>query len=196
MAKCDADWRSVVQALIHDLPGGDLPGGEAKIYYQKHMAHHLLPEVERDWLWGLEHAFLIRDPREMLLSLEQVTPNPGVRDIGLPQQVELFEELRERTGKIPPVLDAKETLQNPEVILRRLCLALDVEFAPEMLSWKAGRRATDGLWAEYWYAGVERSTGFQPWRAREGELTPAATVVWEECLPHYQHLYEHRLVAS
>ena len=191
MAECDTDWRSVSQALAHDLPGG-----EAQIYYQKHMAHHLLPEVERDWVWELEHAFLIRDPREMLLSLDQVTPNPGVRDTGLPQQVELFEEVRERTGKLPPVLDARETLGNPEAILRLLCRALDVEFVPEMLSWKAGRRDTDGVWAEHWYAGVDRSTGFQSWQPRAGELTPELTAVWEQCLPHYEHLHEHRLVAS
>jgi hypothetical protein len=191
IAACDADWNSVSRSLTQDLPGG-----EAEIYYQKHMAHHLLPEVERDWIWTLEHAFLIRDPREMLLSLAKVTPTPGVRDTGLPQQVELFEEVRERTGKIPPVLDARETLGHPEAILRQLCAALGMAFTPEMLSWKAGRRDTDGVWAEYWYGGVDRSTGFQAWQPRDGELTPELTAVWEQCLPHYEHLFEHRLVAS
>jgi len=190
IAECDTDWRSVTRALVEDLPG------QAEIYYQKHMAHHLLPEVGRDWLWELEHAFLIRDPREMLLSLDKVTPNPGVLDTGLPQQVELFEELRARTGKTPPVLDARETLEDPESLLRLLCARLEVEFVPEMLAWKAGRRDSDGIWADIWYGGVERSTGFQRWRARSGELTPELTMVWEECLPHYQHLYAQRLFSA
>ena len=30
-----------------------------------------------------------------------------------------------------------------------------------MLSWPAGKRATDGVWAPAWYDQVERSTGFK-----------------------------------
>ena len=49
---------------------GPMPGG-ATVFYQKHMAHHLLPDVDRGWLAPLTHAFLIRDPREMLAVLRQ-----------------------------------------------------------------------------------------------------------------------------
>ena len=31
-----------------------------------------------------------------------------------------------------------------------------------MLSWPAGRRETDGVWAPAWYDAVEGSTGFGP----------------------------------
>ncbi len=33
--------------------------------------------------------------------------------------------------------------------------ALGVPFLDAMLSWPAGRRDTDGVWAKYWYANVE-----------------------------------------
>ena len=99
------------------------------------MAHHLLPEIERDWLWELEHhVFLIRDPREMLLSLDKVTPNPGPRDTGLPQQVELYEAILERTGEAPPVLDARDVLEDPAGLLGALCGRVGIAFeasAPE-----------------------------------------------------------------
>jgi hypothetical protein len=36
-----------------------------------------------------------------------------------------------------------------------------------MLSWPAGRRASDGVWAPAWYDQVERSTGFKA--RREGD---------------------------
>ena len=92
IAHDETDWRRVAETLTGPLPDG------ASVFYQKLMAHHLLPEIDREWLWSLEHAFLLRDPREMLLSLSKVTPNPRPEDTGLPQQVELFEEVRRRTG--------------------------------------------------------------------------------------------------
>ena len=71
-----------------------------------------------------------------------------------------------------------------------------LDFLPEMLAWPAGSRATDGVWAEHWYASVERSTHFESWRPREGELSPELQATLEECLPFYERLYEHRLVGS
>src|SRR6185437_4099192 len=40
---------------------GSVPGGRA-IFYQKHMTHHLLPEIDRSWMRKLTNCFLIRDP--------------------------------------------------------------------------------------------------------------------------------------
>ena len=50
------------------------------VAYQKHMTHHLLPEIDRGWLKGLTHGFLIRDPREMLTSLVHHMPQPTLAD--------------------------------------------------------------------------------------------------------------------
>ena len=76
----ETDSSQVVHWLTCDVPDGKA------IFYQKHMAHHLLPQVGREWLGQLTHAFLIRDPRAMLASLDKVFPNPGLADTGLPQQ--------------------------------------------------------------------------------------------------------------
>ena len=46
----DTDWRSVTTALVGPVPGG------SPIYYQKHMAHHLLPHMDGPWLWALPWA--------------------------------------------------------------------------------------------------------------------------------------------
>jgi hypothetical protein len=54
----ESDWRKVAAWLVGPLPE------EKSVFYQKHMAHHLLPEIERDWLASLEHAFLIRELRD------------------------------------------------------------------------------------------------------------------------------------
>src|SRR5258707_7489600 len=53
--------------VVDQLTSGPLPPGRT-VYYQKHMTHHLLPQVDRSRLAGLRHAFLIRDPRRLLDS--------------------------------------------------------------------------------------------------------------------------------
>src|SRR3954469_21223032 len=63
LASQSADWRAVAA----ELTSGPAPAGAA-ILYQKHMTHHLLPEVDRSSLDGLRHAFLVRDPAEVLVS--------------------------------------------------------------------------------------------------------------------------------
>jgi hypothetical protein len=185
-ASQESDWRKVVEQLT-----GPIPRGRA-IYYQKHMAHHLLPRMGREWLRKLRNAFLIRDPREMITSLIKVTPDITVEDTGLPQQVELLEAL----GGGLPVLDARDVLENPRGMLVALCEGLGVPFDEAMLLWPPGPRDTDGVWAKYWYAAVEKSTGFQEYRPKSDSVPARLEAVYNECRRHYDRLYERRLSVS
>ena len=186
------DWKTVVGQL-----SGTIPAGKA-IFYQKHMAHHLLPDVSREWLMeaSFRHAFLIREPRAMLASLAKVIPEPRLEDTGLPQQVELFERFHNQSGTPPPVIDSRDVLANPEGMLRALCAALGVLFDPAMLAWEAGPRATDGVWAEHWYANVEKSTGFGLPRTEQSDLPQHLEPVLKECKTFYEQLYPHSLQAD
>lgn len=183
------DLGTIIEGLVGPIPGG------RTVLYQKLMAHHLLAGMDRDWIWPMKNCFLVRDPREMLLSLDRVTPNPGLYDTGLPQQVEIFREVRERTGRTPPVLDSRDVLESPRRLLEALCEHLGVSFREEMLSWPAGRRDSDGVWAEHWYAAVETSTGFHPYRQRDEPLPDYLDDVYAACLPCYEELYACRLGA-
>jgi hypothetical protein len=190
IAAHDADWRRVVESLLAPLPEA------VRILYQKQMSHHLLPGMQRDWLDRMTHAFLIRDPRHMLTSLEQKLGDFDLPATGLPQQVEIYDQVLQSTGRVPPVIDAADVLAAPEPMLRALCAALGVPFTPRMLSWPPGRRETDGVWAKHWYEKVERSTGFtardaEPDRPLEGPLARLE----EECRPLYEKLRAHRLRA-
>ncbi len=188
IAHHEPDWRKAVAALIGPVPGGK------PIFYQKHMAHHLLPQVGRDWLAALEHAFLIRDPREMLTSLLKVLPNPTLSDTGLPQQREIFAWVRARTGRVPPVVDARDILESPREMLGALCERLGVAFDESMLRWPPGPRPTDGIWAKHWYAAVERSTGFEPYRPKDEPVPPRLGALLDRCLEIYDELSGHRIV--
>jgi len=187
IAHHESDWRKVLPWLTGEIPDG------RSVFYQKHMAHHLLPEIDLGWLDSVTNAFLIRDPREMLTSLIRVTPQPTVADTGLPQQSELFDRMREQTGRTPPVLDSRDVLDDPRGLLTRLCEVLGLPFSDSMLSWEAGRRETDGIWAKYWYDAVERSTAFQPYRPKTDEVPQRLRDIYEECMVHYEKLHAARL---
>jgi hypothetical protein len=160
-----------------------------RVHYQKHMTHHLLPEVGREWLAELSHAFLIRRPASVVASYAKVRGEPTLADLGFEQQVEIF---RAHGG---PVIDAADVLADPGGVLERLCRALGIDYDPAMLHWPSGPRSTDGVWAPHWYAAVEASTGF----ARP-DLAPAAVVVpdrlralVEAAQPYYDELAAHKL---
>jgi Sulfotransferase domain len=187
IAHHDTDWQRVVAGLI-----GPIPEGRA-IYYQKHMAHHWLPHLRGDWVLRLSNAFLIRHPAEMLTSLAARMGAPALRDTGLAQQLEILEFVRDETGTIPPVLDAEDVLRDPRGVLERFCVAVGVPFSERMLSWPPGGRATDGIWAKYWYDAVERSTGFEPYRPRPRSVAPELEPLLAECTPLYEELRRYRL---
>ena len=181
IASQPTDWREVCA----ELSEGPVP---TPLQYQKHMTHHLLPGIDRDALAGLDHAFLVRDPERVLTSYVKVREEPTLEDLGLPQQVELFE----RYGG--PVVDAADVLRDPTATLGLLCAALGIEFNSEMLSWPAGPRDTDGVWAPHWYAGVEASTGFAPYSPGSGDALPDhLQPLHARCLPYYEALAPYRL---
>jgi hypothetical protein len=186
IASMPSDLRGAVDALFAPLPDG------VRVFYQKHMAHHLLPETDRAWVTGLTNVLLIRDPREVVPSYLRSRSTVEPNDIGLPQQVGLYEFLR-RSGQTPPIIDASDFLRAPESYLRWVCRWLGIHFTTRMLSWPAGPRDTDGVWAPHWYDAVRRSTGFEPWRPRETHLDGHAAEVAEACAGDYAFLHERRL---
>ena len=183
----ETDWRKIVANLTGLIPNG------RRISYQKQMTHHLLSEVTRDWLCQVTNCFLIRDPGEVIASYIKKNREPTVEDVGFVQQGEIFGFVRSQTGSVPPVIDARDALRDPKRMLQLLCDAIGVEFSNAMLSWAPGPRPTDGVWAKYWYAEVERSTAFAPYRERKIELPKSLAEVHDRCRKIYEELYQHRL---
>ncbi len=186
----DTDWRSDVASLLGPVPGAK------PIWFQKHMAHHLLPGMDRAWTRSLTNCFLIREPRAMLASLAKVLPNPTVEETGLPQQVELFESIAAMHGAPPAVVLSSDALRNPAAILRALCSRLGVPWTDSMLRWEPGLRETDGVWAKHWYDSVARSTGFEPYTPSTAEPPPRRFPVLRACEALFDRLVPHRLRAA
>lgn len=173
---------------------GSVPQGKA-IFYQKQMTHHLLPEVDRAWLAQVTNCFLIRDPREVLTSYLKKNYEPTALDLGFPQQLAIYDWVRTNTDQQPPIIDARDVLENPRGLLGRLCETLGIPFDEAMLGWAPGLRDTDGIWAPHWYTEVMHSTTFAPYRAKQEEVPSHLQGVYEECLACYEQLHPKRLTA-
>jgi hypothetical protein len=133
---------------------------EGPLVYEKHMTHHMLPGMDLGWIATRRNAFLIRDPAAVLASYVVKREDVCLADIGVEAQRDLFEREADRLGRAPPVIEGKDVLADPRGTLSALCAALGIAFDEAMLAWRAGPRASDGVWAPAWYDAVERSTGF------------------------------------
>jgi hypothetical protein len=183
IAAGETDWHRVVADLTGLVPAG------AAVYYQKHMTHHLIRQLPREWIGSLTNVLLIRDPAEVVASYVRSRADVLAEDIGLVQQAELYDLL----GDTVPVIDAADFLRDPEGYLRWMCDHVGVPFTTAMLHWPAGPRDSDGVWAPYWYAAVQASTGFEPYRAREVHLSGEALRAAERSRPHYDRLHAARV---
>jgi len=94
----------------------------------------------------------------------------------------------QKHGKSAVILDSDELLKKPEKVLSILCKRISIPFDSAMLSWKAGKRAEDGVWAPYWYSNVHQTTGFSVLPKEDKELPKNYQSLHDECLPFYQQL--------
>lgn len=167
---------------------------DRSVLFIKNMGHHL---IDLDWrfLEETSTALLIRDPKEMLPSLINQVPEPGIDDTALKRQVEIFTHLQDR-GRTPCVLDSRELLLDPRGVLEQFCQHVGIGFDEGMLNWRPGPRPEEGVWAPYWYHVVQKSTGFAPFRAKTSPFPEFLNPLLEECKPYYEFLLRHAFTAT
>lgn len=159
--------------------------------YMKHMPHHMLDGFPINWANGCTNIHLLRHPARVIASYAAKRAHITLDDIGFAQQMSIYETL----GGL--VIDSADIRQDPDGALQTLCSEIGLTFDPAMLSWHAGPRQFDGIWAAHWYGSVHRSTGFAgaegPLPDLPGYLLPLLKVA----LPIYEELADRavRLVA-
>jgi len=183
----EKDWRTVDRALAGPPPDGK------RVWYQKQMTHHMLPEIGRSFMRAARHAFLIRHPARVLSSYAKKREAVELDDIGFRQQEALFEEAASIAGRAPPVVDADAVLADPKRVLGQLCTALKIPFSEAMLTWPPGPRDSDGIWASHWYDTVNRSTSFASPRPGPRLEDAHLRKLEEQALPIYDRLAVHAL---
>ena len=178
LATMERDGQKVVEMMMgtHD----------SEVVFFKNMTHHLL-HLDRQFLKDCHNIILTRDPKEMLPSFDAVIEQPSMQDVGYAMQTELIDYLEKHS--IPfVVLDATHFLKNPEGVLRQLCKKVGIPFQSHMLSWEAGARPEDGVWAPHWYKNVHRSTSFTPYQPKTTPFPEHLKALLQACQEHYQRI--------
>lgn len=187
VASQSTDWQTVVREITARL------NSDTTMLYIKHMTHHILPEIDLDWISSHRNCFLIRNPKQVIASYSQKRSQISTDDIGIKRQLEIFEKVQEQSEAAPIVIDMEDILKNPEAMTKRLCEKLDLAWDSKMLSWPKGPRPEDGIWARHWYESVENTTGFSPYTPKEITLAPEYMSLYEEQLPYYDQLRAHKI---
>lgn len=189
LASQPTDWREVASAMTGSPPE------PVPVWYQKQMCHHMLDGFGLDWCDGLANVFLVRHPAAVVASYSVKREAVTLEDLGFVQQRSQFERLADRLGQAPPVFVAEDVLADPRAALSALCAAVGIGFDEAMLSWPAGPRASDGVWAPAWYDAVERSTGWARPRPAPDMASPPAghRAIVDQAMPHYEALARYRI---
>ena len=181
IAAHESDPEKVAERCLDTIPA------QKPHFYMKHMPHHMIDGFPTVWAKECVNIHLIRHPARVIASYGVKRCDITDDDIGFRQQAELFDQI----GGI--VIDSAEIRQDPENMLKKLCAAIDLPFDPAMLSWSAGPRADDGIWAAHWYNAVHKSTGFA---GAEGDLpilTGRDVNLLENALPYYEKMAAHKI---
>ena len=187
IASMDCDWQSVAEEMRGPVPGSQ------PLWYQKHMPHHMVADVSIGDFPDHRHAFLIRDPVRVVASYAAKRVEVNAEDLGYARQLDYVDQAAQMTGKPPIVLDSADIVRDPEAHLKALCSALDIPWDDGMLSWQAGPRDSDGIWATHWYGRVLETTGFGGAESAAPQLGAAAQRIADECQPCYERLSAYKI---
>lgn len=189
MAAHETDWRKIVPMILGPVPEG------RSIYYQKHMAIHMLEEVDLSWMNQMCNCFLIRHPAEVINSMKKKRVITAEM-VGIPQLVRIFNLAKNIWGGIPPVIDANDVLENPEEVLRAFCARVGMPKPDFPLSWAPGKHPYDGAWADAWYSEVYGTTGLGAYSPKPQVVESHHQSVLEECMAVYQELFKYRITGD
>lgn len=174
---------------------GPAPQGK-RVWYQKHMAHHMLEGFPPDWMAEVTNVFLLRSPERVLASYTQKREEVTLADIGFADQAMLFERVADQLGHAPVVIEAEDVRRDPRAALAALCAAVDLPFEAAMLAWAPGQHASDGVWAPHWYNAVFKTTGFAAPDETAPVLPDHLQAIAERARPHYERMRAFKLLAA
>lgn len=165
--------------------------------FSKDFPHYIDHLWSDDFLTSFNHSFLIRDPAKTLTSMFKHWPHFHPKEVGFPEQRHLFDRLCDQLGTVPPVIDSDDLLEDPVRMVELYCHAVGIPFIAEALSWEPGAREEVSWWdGGSFHENLRHSDGLKPQKRQYIDISDAPSrvkAIYESCLPHYEHLYQHRL---
>ena len=174
------NYDKIVKNLLGKIPD------EKKIYYQKHMAHHLIDLKKIEWIKKCENCFLIRHPKEVIHSYTAKNNLNSIEELGYPQQYAIIQLLK-KANKSFIVIESSELLENPKKVLMGWCKKIDIRFNSSMLNWEKGNHDNDGIWWKHWYDNVIKSTGFQKNIKKDITIENKYDSIYNESMKYYKY---------
>tara|TARA_X000000368_G_scaffold162289_1_gene127905 strand:- start:5256 stop:5966 length:711 start_codon:yes stop_codon:yes gene_type:complete len=181
--KYSSNYNEIVNYLIKEIPKNK------KIWYQKHMAHHILDLNNIEWINNCQNCILIRHPKEVISSFTRKNTLNSTEELGYPQQYEIVKFLK-KINKSFIVIDSRELLKNPEKVLSDWCKKINIKFDKSMLKWEEGNHINDGIWWKSWYDNVIKTTGFHNYEKKDITIENRYDSIYNESMKYYSYLKE------
>ena len=181
--KYSSNYDEVVNFLINRIPK------DKKIWYQKHMAHHIFDFNNIEWVNNFENCILLRHPKEVISSYSKKNKLNSVEELGYPQQYEIIKYLK-KINRSYVIIDSSELLKNPEKVLSNWCMKINIKFDKSMLRWEKGNYVSDGIWWESWYDNVIKTTGFREYEKKDINIENKYDSIYNESMKYYSYLKE------
>ena len=176
-----SNYKEVVHYLTHKVPN------QKSIWYQKHMAHHLIDLSEIKWIKKCQNCILLRHPKEVISSYIVKNNLQKVEELGYPQQYEIAKFLK-KSNKRFTVIDSEDLLKNPSKVLSDWCKSINIDFDKSMLQWEKGHHQNDGIWWKHWYDNVINTTGFQKYYKKDINIENQYDSIYNESMEYYNYL--------
>lgn len=155
-----SEERLAMQAELRNTCETLLYQSRVKQIFVKEMAYHANPFLRSTFIRSVNNTFLIRDPKLSIPSLYKMRADYAERETGFEGQFELFQRVRDITGKAPFVLDGEQLKKSAELIVPDYFQYIGQEMPADILSWSAGSRA-DWVGRESWHLDAINSEGFE-----------------------------------
>lgn len=185
-------YKSVWKTLRHAAEQGPV--------FCKDFPHYIDHMWTDEFLDHFNHSFLIRDPAKTITSMFKHWPDFVLKEAGFIEQRRLFDLLSDQLGHAPPLIDSDDLLEDPYGIVKAYCNAVGIPFIAEALGWEPGARDEVSWWdGGLFHENLRNSDGLKPQPRKNVDVSGApdkVKEVYEICRPHYEHLYQHRLITG
>tara|TARA_B110000438_G_scaffold268421_1_gene283988 strand:+ start:64 stop:792 length:729 start_codon:yes stop_codon:yes gene_type:complete len=183
----NTNWNQISRFLTGPIPS------KKSVWYQKHMAHHNILNLDISWINDVNNCFLIRNPKEVILSYSRKFKLNSINQLGFTQQFNLYEVVSSNNINKILIIDAEDLVTNPKKILSEICINLNISFSDKMLSWPLGGRESDGEWAKYWYKNVVNTSSFYKYKKNNQKLPKEYMAIYNKSMKYYEYLYDRRI---